>query len=115
MLLEKDQRLPRQGIEAILAVFHLHEELLTHAARPVTFDVFGDTGDRILAPWLGAKEIADVVRHVDQVLCAAHVRIIGFGPMAHGLSHAATHPARSPTGRLRSRISRCWRAAGAPR
>jgi hypothetical protein len=62
--------------------------------------VFGDTGDRVLAFRLGAKEIADVVRHVDQVLCAAHVGIIGSRPILHGFSQAATRPEFRPTVRL---------------
>jgi hypothetical protein len=87
-------------IEAFVAVLQVGDEFFTHAAGPVTFDVIGDGGYRILALRLGAKEVADVVRHVDQVLWAAHAPIIGFGLGAHGLSKAATRPEVRPTARL---------------
>jgi hypothetical protein len=62
---EKAHRLPRQLIESFVPV---RDELFAHAARPEALHVSGDTGDRLCAHFLPAKEIADVVRHLHQVL-----------------------------------------------
>ncbi len=69
---------PRRGaglVESIRAVrLHVREELLAHARRPVLADVVGNGCNGILSPLLGAKEIADVVGHLHQVMHAVGVR-----------------------------------------
>src|SRR5208282_2041598 len=63
-----------QLIESIGAVrLHVRVELLAHARGPEFRDVIGDAGDGVLAVRLRTKEIADVVRHLHQVLGAAAV------------------------------------------
>src|SRR5882724_12619739 len=71
MLTEGTQRLARQLIESDSPRVHLRHELLAHLGAPETPDVIGDAGDRLM-PWLGAKEIPNIVRHMYQMLCAAH-------------------------------------------
>src|SRR5258708_35401476 len=65
------QRLARQLIEPHSAGVEFHHELLAHLGAPETPDVIGDAGDGVL-PRLGAEEIANIVRHIYQMLCAAH-------------------------------------------
>src|SRR6267378_8309151 len=63
------QRLTRQLVEAGVAVaFDLGGELVAHALGPEFRDVIGDAGDGVLALRLCAEEVADVVRHLDEML-----------------------------------------------
>src|SRR5712671_4100699 len=71
MFAQRTQRLPRQLIEPHSPRVQLSHEFPAHLGAPETPDVIGDAGDRVL-PRLGAKEIADIVRHMYQMLCAAH-------------------------------------------
>src|ERR1700676_4974021 len=71
MLAQGTQRLAWQLIESYSPRVQLRHEFLPHLGTPETPDVIGDTADRLL-PRLSAKEISDIVRHVYQMLCAAH-------------------------------------------
>src|SRR6266404_3000354 len=71
MFAQRTQRLPRQLIESHSPRVQLLHEFPAHLGAPETPDVIGDAGDRVL-PRLGTKEIADIVRHMYQMLCAAH-------------------------------------------
>src|SRR5258708_23895436 len=68
---EGTQRLARQLIEPHSARVEFHHELLAHLGAPETPDVIGDAGDGVL-PRLGAAAITNIVRHIYQMLCAAH-------------------------------------------
>ena len=61
------QCLARQLIERDPAVVDLRQELLLHPTGPKVQDVVSDPRDGIFTVILGAKEIADVVRHLRQV------------------------------------------------
>jgi hypothetical protein len=76
LLDEAVQRLARKIVEPGLTVFQARHELFAHAPRPIALDVIGDTRDRNLAIRLGAKEIADVVGHLHQLVAAAHRRLL---------------------------------------
>jgi hypothetical protein len=72
-----DLRHGRKGqlIELIAPVLHVLQQPLAHAARPELVDVVGYTVQRHLPVGFGAEEIANVVRHLDDVLgaCVAHL------------------------------------------
>src|SRR5882724_740589 len=69
---EAPHRLTRQLIERGIAILlQMRVEFLAHSPGPEFGDVIGDAGDGVLALWLRAKKIADVIRHLHQVPCAA--------------------------------------------
>jgi hypothetical protein len=106
MLGKEAQRLPRQFIQALFTVLQLQDQLLTHSVSPVTLHMIGDTCNRHVALVLAAKEVANIVRHVHQVLRAAHALIIGGGTIPHAFPRAARWRAAYPTARIppRSRL-----------
>jgi len=96
--LQTPQRLTRQLIEAGIAVaFDMGGELIAHALGPEFRDVVGDAGDGVLALRLRAEEVADVIRHLHQVLRRAVSFAAVFG--ARGIftgdriiAHGTIHP-----------------------
>jgi len=72
VLAQGTQSLARQLIESgSFRRVQLPDEFPAHPGAPETSDVIGNAGDGFV-PRLGAKEIPDVVRHLHQMLCAAH-------------------------------------------
>jgi hypothetical protein len=67
-------------IERSAALPELREKLVSHAARPETFDVILDSNYGVFAR-LGTKEIADIVRHLHEMLGGAHRAIIAALPL----------------------------------
>src|SRR6202453_837992 len=72
----------------------MHGEFRAHALRPEFVDVIGDARDGIFARGLRREEMADVIRHLHQMLraavCFAAVR--GGARIAiHGRSYLATN------------------------
>jgi hypothetical protein len=66
------QSLTRQLIKARTAVLpQVCGDFLAHALGPKLGDVIGDAGDGVLALRFRAKEVADVIRHLYKVGCAA--------------------------------------------
>jgi hypothetical protein len=92
------QRLTRQLVEAgIAAAFDMGAELIAHALGPEFRDVIGDPGDGVLALWLRAKEVADVIRHLHQVLrrAVSFATVFGAGCIFAGdriIAHGTIHP-----------------------
>jgi hypothetical protein len=89
--------------------------------------MIGDTCNRHIALVLATKKVANIVRHVHQVLRAAHAPTIGVGTSAHVFPRAARWRAAYPTGGTAAArtivsglllvrgISSSGRAAGCPR
>jgi hypothetical protein len=75
MLDETPYGLPWKLIERSAALPELREKLLSHAAGPKTLDVILDPHDGVFAR-LGTKEIADIVRHLHEMLGGAHSAIL---------------------------------------
>jgi hypothetical protein len=89
VLREAAQCLARQLVETVFAV---RRKLLTHAFGPELGDVIGDTSYGILPRRFCAKKVADVIRHLHQVLGAAvsgsaMLRIFAHGKRLFGNEH----------------------------
>src|SRR5579871_2721129 len=86
----------RQLVETAVALRQVGVELLAHPRRPVSLDVGGDPGDR-LVPALRPEIVADVVRHRDEVLSGL-VRMCRLGRHVRPASRTRRPGERAPPG-----------------